>query len=177
MDFLEIAKRRNSCRKYSEESITLKMLLSLVEAARIAPSAVNYQPWHFILITNNAEVIRLSEAYDRQWFKLAPAAIVICANHNTSWKRADGKDHADIDIAIATDHITLKATEMGLGTCWVCNFDVATCKNILQLPDYMEPIVILPIGIPAENSDSERHNTLRKKTEEIVSIGVFGKSI
>lgn len=174
---MEIAQRRYSCRKYMPENIQLETLLLLVEAGRVAPSAVNYQPWHFILIPTNNDVVSLSEAYPREWFKLAPAAIVICADHSLSWKRADGKDHADIDIAVTTDHIVLRATEMGIGTCWVCNFDMIKCKTILQLPDHIEPVVIIPLGIPADEVDIDRHNTKRKSLSDIVSVGVFGKTI
>jgi nitroreductase len=175
MDFLTLAKNRFSSRKYRDQKVDLETLTQLIEAAQVAPSAVNYQPWHFVLFANNQGVTRLSEAYPREWFKAAPAAIVVCGNHQQSWKREDGKDHCDIDIAIAVDHISLKATEMGLGTCWVCNFNAQTCKQILNLPDYMEPIVILPVGYPAENSDPNRHSEKRKKIEELFSVEIFGK--
>lgn len=87
---------------------------------------------------------------------------------NQSWKRAkDGKEHGDIDIAIAVEHICLAVTEQGLGTCWVCNFDPALCKEILGLPEQTEPVVILPIGYP---DSTELTPSKRKTTEEICTI-------
>ena len=76
--------------------------------------------------------------------------IVACADHRESWHRpADGKDHADIDVAIAVEHLCLAATEVGLGTCWVCNFDVALCRGALGLPSGVEPVVMVPVGLPS----------------------------
>lgn len=177
MNYLEIIKARYSCRKYQEQNISIETLLSIVEAGRIAPSAVNYQPWHFIILPTNNDVKTIAEAYPRDWFKLAPAAIVVCADHQQSWKRADGKDHADIDAAITADHISLRITDLGLGSCWVCNFDVQKCKAILQLPDNIEPIIIFPIGVPADQTDPNRHDTKRKLLKDIVSINTYGKKM
>ena len=70
-----------------------------------------------------------------------------CTNHEESWhRRADNKDPADIDIAIAVEHLCLAATEQGLGTCWVCNFDASQCSTVLGLPEYIEPAVLIPVG-------------------------------
>jgi len=177
MNFMEVAKKRYSCRKYLSDIIPIDTLLNIIEAGRVAPSAVNYQPWQFIIIPNNEAIIALSEVYPRDWFKLAPAAIVVCVDHNQSWKRADGKDHADIDAAIAADHISLYVTELGLGSCWVCNFDAIKCASLLKLPNNIEPVIILPLGIPADDSDVNRHTLKRKNLTDIISIGEYGKSI
>ena len=88
--------------------------------------------------------------YQREWFADAPACVVACADHTRSWHRPnDGKDHADIDVAIAVDHLTLAAAEVGLGTCWVCNFDAKRCAAILHLPADVEPVVLVPMGYAA----------------------------
>ena len=93
-------------------------------------------------------------------------SIVICGDHSTSWKRpSDGKDHCDIDIAICTEHLCLAATQMGLGTCWVCNFDARQCADILSLPPHIEPIVIVPIGYAKEPRVPEKS---RKPLTEII---------
>jgi nitroreductase len=99
---------------------------------------------------------------------------VLCGNHSESWKRIDGKDHCDVDIAIAADHMTLAATDLGLGTCWICNFDREACAGALALPDHMEPIVILSIGYPADKADPERHGSKRKTLEAIVHFEKYG---
>ena len=94
--------------------------------------------------------------------------IVLIADHSQSWYRADGKDHADIDLAIAADHMTLAAADRGLGTCWVCNFDKEKTIKHLNLAPHLEPVVLLPVGYPASEGDSTRHKAKRKPVEEIV---------
>lgn len=90
-----------------------------------------------------------------------PCIIVACANHEESWHRkSDGKDHADVDVAIAVEHLCLVATEQGLGTCWVCNFDVPLCREVLCLPDSMEPVVMIPVGY-AKNKKCQLRNANR----------------
>jgi len=168
--FLKIAKSRYSCRKYDARPVEQEKLELVLEAGRVAPSAVNFQPWHFFVIRGEEPLKRFHAAYHREWFQTAPCVIVICANHSRSWKRkADGKDSSDVDAAIATDHMTLQATELGLATCWVCNFDPEVCRDLLDLPSEMEPVVILPLGYPLDKADPERHGDKRKALSEILT--------
>lgn len=96
---------------------------------------------------------------------------MICGDHNQSWKRKqDGKDNCDIDVAIAVDPMTLQATEIGMATCWICNFDKKKTTETLNLPSYLEPIVILPVGYPLDQPDPNRHVEKRKKIQDIVSF-------
>jgi nitroreductase len=168
MKFLDIAKTRYSCRNYKPDEIEYNKLDLVLEAARIAPSAVNYQPWHFIIVKNPENKAKIYESYQREWIKTAPLLIVVCGDHTKSWKRSDGKDHLDIDLSIAIDHITLQATELGLATCWVCNFNVKILKDNFNLPENIEPVAIIPIGYPNDSSDPDRHKTKRKDISEIV---------
>ena len=121
--FLELAKKRYSLRNYLDTPVEDEKLMVVLEAGRIAPSAANFQPWHFIVIRDEEMRKKAGTTYNRPWFRKAPVIILICGDHHASWKRADGKDHCDIDISITTDHMTLAAAELELGTCWVCNFD------------------------------------------------------
>ena len=171
MTFIELAKRRYSCRNYDFRPVEKDKLELILEAGRIAPSAVNYQPWHFIIIREKENLQKIHGAYHREWFRTAPCVIVICGDHDKSWKRKqDGKDHCDIDIAIAVDHMTLQATESGLATCWICNFDREKAAGILNLPSNLEPIVFLPVGYPLDRVDISRHEQKRKKIQEITSF-------
>jgi nitroreductase len=167
MDFIKLAKERYSSRKFKQNLVEEEKLEIILEAGRIAPSAVNNQPWIFVVVKGD-NVDKLRACYHREWFKSASIYIVICANHSQSWKRGDGKDHADIDVSIATDHMALAATSIGLATCWVCNFDKEKMVDTLNLPDNIEPIVILPLGYPDDMPDIERHTTKRKPLGEIV---------
>lgn len=166
MAFLELAARRYSLRRFSDQPVEKEKILQLLEAARLAPSAVNYQPCHFIVVTDEKLKARISEGYARDWFAKAPVVIVACGDHNTSWKRRDGKDHVDVDVAIAVDHLTLAAVELGLGTCWVCAFDAAHVHEVLELPDHLEAIALVPLGYPASDQVPVRK---RKELAELVS--------
>mgnify|MGYP003293498113 CR=1 FL=1 len=167
MNFLELSETRYSVRSYLPKSVPEDMLEFVLKSALMAPSAVNRQPWKFFVVCGEAMKCQLRQCYDREWFKTAPAYIVVCGDHSTSWKRpADGKDHCDIDVAIAAEHVALAAASLGLGTCWVCNFDTLSCRRILGLHDSCEPVVIIPIGYPAELPIPNKN---RKDLSEIVS--------
>ncbi len=168
--FLELAKSRYSCRKYDSRPVEQEKLEQLLEAGRIAPSAVNLQPWHFYVFRDPGALERVHQVYHREWFRSAPCVIVLCSDHERSWKRKDGKDHADIDIAIAADHMTLQATDLGLATCWICNFDPEAARKLLRLPDHMEPAVILSVGYPLDEADPGRHSEKRRPPEDITTI-------
>lgn len=172
MSFIELAKKRYSVREYKDMPVEKEKILEVIEAARFSPSAVNFQPRHFIVVTTEELKSRIAEAYPRDWFKKVPAVIVVCGDHLSSWKRKDGKDHCDIDAAIAVDHMTLAAADMGLGTCWVCAFDAGKCHQILGLPENLEVIALMPIGYPA---DDEVPQKKRKSVNEIVSWEEYRK--
>ncbi len=176
MLFLDLAKKRYSCRSYSDKPVTKNQLDLILEAGRISPSAVNFQPWHLIVIRKKEYLHKIHSTYHREWFQTAPCVIIVCGDHNQSWKRKlDGKDHCDIDVAIAVDHMTLQATDLGLATCWICNFDKDKCAELFNLPDGIEPMVLLPVGYPLDSSDPERHSKKRKSLDEIASYEQFQK--
>lgn len=164
-NFDELILHRFSVRSFTSQPVEKQIILEILNAARLAPSAVNFQPWQFIVVTEPENLVGIHEVYPRVWFKEAPVCIAVCADHRKSWKRkADGKDFADIDIAIAVDHLVLKATEMGLGTCWVCNFDPALTRRKLLLPEYLEPLVLIPLGY----TESSMPVKSRKQLNEMV---------
>jgi nitroreductase len=167
--FLELAKNRYSCRKYDSRPVEAEKLELILEAGRLAPSAANYQPWYFFILTEADSLAKIHQVYHREWFRSAPTVIVICGDHHAAWKRSDGKDHCDIDVAITTDHMTLQATELGLATCWICNFDAMKTSELLKLPDHMEPVVLMPVGYPLDRVDPDRHIKKRKPLSEIIS--------
>ncbi len=173
MSFLDVARKRYSVRNFDDRPVEREKLLRVLEAGRIAPSACNLQPWHFIIVDDNEVKEKLAGAYSREWFRKAPAVIVICGDHENSWKRNDGKDHCDIDAAIAADHMTLAAADAGLGTCWICAFDSALCHKLFNLPDNIEVIALLPIGYPESEGDENRHSVKRRKIEDVISWNEF----
>ena len=147
MNFDKLALKRYSVRKYSQKRVEDDKLEIILEAARIAPSAVNFQPFRIYVVQSEKMLHEITECYHRSWIKTAPLILVVVGLHDVAWKRGqDAKDHTDIDVAIAIDHITLQATDLGLGTCWICNFDVEKCSEVLNLKPSEEPIAMIPIG-------------------------------
>jgi nitroreductase len=174
MIFLELAKQRFSVRKYRNVPLEDEKLRQVLEAGRVAPSACNYQPWYLIVAREEEIRRKVATAYRGEWILQAPVIIVVCGDHSRSWHRFDGKDYCDVDTAIAIDHMTLAAAELGLGTCWICAFNPKVISEVFNLPAHIEPISLLPLGYPAEETDSNRHDTQRKKTNEIVFWNRFG---
>lgn len=170
MSFLELANKRYSVRSFADREVEKEKILQVLEAARISPSAVNYQPRHYIVITEKEQREKIIEAYPRKWFTGAPVIIAACGDHSVSWKRKDGKDHCDIDVAIAVDHMTLAAADIGLGTCWICAFDSKIAHEALNLPENYEVVALLALGYPEEE---EVRELKRKSMEEIVSWETF----
>ena len=166
MSFYDIAKKRYSVRTYSDKPVEKEKILQVLEAGRIAPSACNLQPWQFVVVTEKSLKDKVAEAYPGKWLKNAPAIIAVCGDHTQSWKRRDGKDHCDVDAAIAADHMTLAAADLGLGTCWICAFNAEICHKALDLPENQEVIVLLPIGYPSSDSGPEKD---RKSLNDIIS--------
>ena len=164
MNFLELVKIRYSCRAYQSLDVEKEKLDYILECVRFAPSAVNKQPWRFHIVNGEDEKAKLQQCYNRDWFKTAPLYIVASILHDEEWVRADGKHHGDIDIAIAVEHLCLAATEQGLATCWVCNFDSVMCKELFALPENEEPAVIIPLGYAADEAKAKN----RKGIDDIV---------
>jgi len=160
---LDIIKNRYSCRAYTDEAVSNEQLDYIKECVRLAPSAVNKQPWHFRIITADDDKEKVRQCYDREWFYTAPMYIIASVMHNEEWVRADGKAHGNIDIAIAVEHLCLAATEQGLGTCWVCNFDLQKMHSLFNMPEEEEPAVIIPLGHPAKDITPKK----RKETDDI----------
>ena len=156
MQLIDLIRKRRSVRSYAPRAVEEEKLHCLLEAARLAPSACNFQPWHFVTVSSLEGREKIQACYGREWFKTAPLYIIVCSDHTRSWKRpSDGKDHADIDAAIATEHICLAAAELGLGTCWICHFDVQRCAHSFRLPAGIEPVALIPVGYPAESDVPE----------------------
>lgn len=167
MDFLELAKKRYSAREYSPKEVEQEKLEYILECARLAPSAVNHQPWRFIVVKSDEARKAVQQCYPREWFAQAPLYIVAYAKTSEAWVRGcDAKNHADIDTAIAVEHICLAATKLGLGSCWVCNFDVSQLKDSLHLCSDEYPVAIIPIGYVDKFSANPKS---RKNMGEIVT--------
>ena len=165
MNFLELVKNRYSCRSYKPQAIEEEKLKYILECVRFAPSAVNKQPWKFRIVRNNDDKAKIQQCYDREWFATAPTYIIASVLHNEEWVRADGKHHGNIDVSIAVEHLCLAATEQGLATCWVCNFDAEKCKNLFGMSENEEPAVLIPIGYANDQPKEKKRKPLEEITE------------
>ena len=164
MEFLELAKKRYSCRAYKSDPVEDDKLQQVLEAARLAPTACNLQPFQLIVVHTMGQEADLRRIYSSSWFTQAPIIICACGIPSESWKRRDDKNYCEVDVTIAMDHLILAATNLGLGTCWIGAFNPDSAREILGLPDDVEPIAFTPLGYP---QDSPGHKS-RKSLNEIV---------
>lgn len=167
MDFHELAARRYSVRAYAPEPVAESDLAKVLEAARLAPTACNKQPFRLLVLSTGGRQVELQRVYNKPWFVQAPLVIGVCAVPAEGWVRRDGKNHAEIDAAIVMDHIVMQAADLGLGTCWVCNFDPAAAREVLHLPEGVEPLAFTPLGRPADGARVK----VRKDLKDLVLEG------
>lgn len=165
MDFNEVVRSRHSVRAYRRDPIPEDKLKRVLEAAVLAPTAANRQMFRIIVIHTEGRESELRRIYGRDWFVQAPIVICACGMPSGSWIRYDGKNYSDVDVAIAMDHLILAATNEGLGTCWVAAFDVEAARNLLGLPQGVEPIAFTPLGYSADSPAAKK----RKPVEQLVS--------
>ncbi|HEX2998927.1 MAG TPA: nitroreductase family protein [Armatimonadota bacterium] len=168
MSFLHLAKRRYSVRKFHPKKVEEEKLQKILEAARVAPTAVNYQPFKLIVCQQEEGLNKVKKAariYD------APLAIIVCGDRDRVWRRnLDGKTTLDIDASIVTDHMMLQAADLDLGSVWICYFKPDVIKAEFQLPDNLEPINILAIGYASGVPQSpDRHDTQRRPLSDLVT--------
>ena len=166
MTFKELTLQRASVRSFATRQVEDEKIDYMLECARMAPSAVNFQPWHFYVVQGADARAAVQRSYDREWFKGAPLYIVCSVRHDEEWVRQlDGKPHGNIDIAIAAQHLCLAAADCGLGSCWVCNFDAPMLHDALSMAQNEEPAVIVAVGYP----DGEIAGKKRKDINNIVT--------
>lgn len=169
MNVSEAIKNRRSVRAYQPTAVPEDKLNRVLEAARLAPSAHNSQDWKFIVVRDKEKREKLAEAAAGQSF-IAQAPVVIAAvslapEHTMSC----GVPAYAVDLAIAVDHMTLQATEDGLGTCWIGAFDQEKVKEILEIPAQYKVVALLPLGFPADSPGPKQ----RKEPKEIISFEKF----
>lgn len=167
MEFIELARTRFSCRSYRQRSVEQEKVERIVEAAHAAPTAANRQPVRLVVVDTPAGLAKLGKAGNLHG---APLAIVACVDSGRAWRRpADGMSAALIDSSILVDHMMLEATDLGLGTCWICWFDPAAVRSGLGLPQQLEPASILVAGYAAEKpADPARHARTRIPASQLV---------
>ena len=160
MDFLELARKRYSVRSYKRDPVEKGKLERILEAARLAPTAVNIQPFQLLVIHTAGRESELLQIYNKKWFVQPPMVICACGIPGKSWVRNDGKNYNDVDVTIVMDHLILAATAEGLGTCWIGAFDPVAAKKLLGLPAGVEPIALTPLGYAADKAPAKKRKPL-----------------
>ncbi len=170
---LEIMKKRYSCRRYRSTPIDSSRLAAMKEAVRLAPSACNRQPYTFLFITDNrtikeiARAVPLGPASVNKWIETAPLIVAAVGKPELVWHKMTqviDTDYHRTDAVIAMDHLSLVATEMGLGTCWVGWFHRKKVGKLLQIPSGEEVVILMTAGF------SEREPSVRKPRKELEEL-------
>jgi nitroreductase len=168
---INIIKKRESIREYQEIQIPLSLIIKIMEAARIAPSARNLQNWKFIIITDEKIKDMLAKKATSQSFIKEAAVLIVGIATNPSYIMANGIPANYIDIAIAMEHISLLATENDIGTCWIGAFYQNEAKEILKIPKEYTIVAIMTMGYPRTNG--KKTMKIRKGLDEIICFNKF----
>ena len=172
MEYKELVKDRYSVRKFSPQPVEEEKIKLVIEAARVAPTAVNKQPYRILVLTDPAKMVKLKDctpyAFD------APMALVVCACPSEAWVRPyDGQNTAFIDAAIIGAHLMLAIHDLGLGTTWIGHFDPAALRQTYDIPEALEPVVVFPCGYPAPEAKPAPLHEKRRPAEETVFYNHF----
>ncbi len=151
MNVFDAISQRYSVRSYQDRIVEKEKIESIFSAVRLAPSAKNMQEWRFVVVRDKELLARLGEEGGQALLKKSPLIIAACAEESKYTMRG-GELAYPIDLAIAIDHLTLAATAMGLGTCWVGSFDAPAVKEILKIPPEIPLVSLICLGYPAEDS-------------------------
>jgi nitroreductase len=168
MNFQDLIQKRYSVRAYRPDPVEEDKLARILEAARLAPTAANRQPFRVIVVPTKGREEELRRIYGRDWFTQAPLVLAVCAVPGESWVRKyDGWNAAEVDATIAMTHIVLAAADEGLGTCWIAAFDPRAAREVLGLPPDVVPSAFTPLGYAADSLTPKK----RRPSGELVRRG------
>ena len=160
MSFSDLVKKRYSVRAYTPDPVPDEVVQQILQDACLAPTAANRQPFQLIVIHTAGREQELKRIYGRDWFVQPPLVICACGIPAATWVRRDGKNYNDVDVTIVMDHLILSAASQGLGTCWIGAFDPDAAREVLGLPDGVEPIAFTPLGCPADQPRSKARKAM-----------------
>ncbi len=169
MELKEIIEKRESVRNYEDIPVPKEKLERVLEAARLAPSASNRQPWKFVVVKERKRRQELAEAANGQAFVGQAAVVIVGVATRPEHIMSCGVPSHPVDLAIALDHMTLAAVQEGLGTCWIGAFSQDKVKELLDIPEEYKVVALLPLGFPAEEGKMKT----RKFLKEIVCYETF----
>ncbi len=167
--FYELYSRRRSIREFSGRHVEEEVLARLLEVLRMAQSAANRQPWHFIVVRDEDREA-FNDIFTKEGFKAAPLLIVACAEPATAWQRKpDGQNYAWVDVTIAITEMIGAATAEGLGSCWIAAIEPVKVKKLLEIPDKIDVVGVIALGYPKEELRAIEKD--RRPLEKIIHYG------
>jgi len=174
MTVFDAIQTRRSVRSYLDKPIENEKLIQLFEAAQLAPSASNRQEWRFIAVTDEEMRRRLADAARGQSFVYNAPCVIVCCADTDFHVMTCGQACYPIDVAIAIDHITLRAVELGLGTCWIGAFYEDEVKKIVNIPQEIKVVELLTLGYPKSQIGQQKN---RLSLADIVFFNTWGEQI
>ena len=165
--FMELAKKRFSVRQFADKPVPKDLLIKVLEAGNVAPTAKNLQPHRIHVLTKAEDIAKLDELSPCRYG--APVVLVFSYNMEEDWKHGEepGVRSGVEDVSIVATHVMLRAAELGLGTTWVNRFRNSLLEKAL-LPANERSVLIMPIGFPAENAKPSRMHTTKKPLDKTV---------
>ena len=165
--FMDLAKKRFSVRQFADKPVPKDLLLKVLEAANVAPTAKNLQPHRIHVLTKAEDIAKLDELSPCRYG--APVVLVFSYNTEEDWQHREepGVRSGVEDVSIVATHVMLRAAELGLGTTWVNRFRNSLLEKAL-LPANERSVLIMPIGFPAENAKPSRMHTTKKPLDKTV---------
>lgn len=171
MNVEEAILKRRSVRSYKDKKVSRSKLNELMKSVRMAPSASNRQDWGFVLVDDHTTKEKLYLAAKEQSFVREAPVVIAGVATNPAEDMSCNVNAGTVDLSIALDHLTLRAAEEGLGTCWIGAFDQEKTKEILDIPGEYKVIALMPLGYPSQKL--EKIEKPRKNLEEIVYYNSF----
>lgn len=160
--------KRYSCRNFSVKEVELEKIERILEVARLAPTARNYQPQRLLILNEKEQLQKLSSCTQYGWN--APVIIIVFYDKLVSYKRDeyDEWEFGDIDISIVTTHMMLEAQNLGLGTTWIGSFDPKKLIELYEVAENLVPVAILAVGYPSNESGPSKLHFQRNKISDFV---------
>lgn len=169
MEFLDLASRRYSCRKFSDRAVEQEVVEKIIDAAVLAPTAVNTQDFRIFVMASDEAKNNLKKTTDYMFD--APNFIVLGARNNGSWTRSyDKRNFSDVDAAIVGTHIMMEISDLGLASTWVGYFDAPKLKEMYPQMQEYDLIALFPFGYAAQDAQPSAGHQKRKSREELVEI-------
>ena len=171
-DFKALATERYSVRKFDTKPVEQEKLDILLEAARLAPTAHNYQPQRLLVLNTIDSLNKLKDCTNGHFN--APLAIIVCYDNTVSWKREyDDADLGVVDASIVGSHLMFTVADIGLGTTWIAHFDPDKVRAAYALPDNIIPVAIFPIGYPHPDCVPAPGHTKRSDVSDLTIYNSF----